>query len=425
MLQNKPKNLFFKLSILFFLMILSIIPRLFINYAIDERRQYQTDAEFSVTDGWATRPTLGVVNLNIPYTFVNQVPVKKENSEEILRYNSVLAKEIAAIPPQTLHIATKSKSDIRHRGIFEIPVHLTSVDLSAAFVVPSDLNPSVNDETWSRTEQTIYLSLGNGNSFAVSDFEVELNGKKVASFRDSSGIYLKDLNVSPGQSIEITAHLNVVVTRGLDFTMNANQVEVNMQSNWPHPSFRGLHPASSNINNNGFSAVWKLTQPTLDRGITVDLINPVNIYSESTRALKYGFLITLLTLSVLFLIETLNKINIHPMQYLLLTLPLACFYILLLALSEQIGFQWSYFASSTAVIILIVVYFLGIGAGLKSSTLLGVILATTYGLIDLMLNSEDFALITGAICLFAALSSFMILTRKVDWGNLMVGRTLQ
>jgi inner membrane protein len=118
-----------------------------------------------------------------------------------------------------------------------------------------------------------------------------------------------------------------------------------------------------------------------------------------------------------FLIETIGGLTIHPMQYLLLTLPLSIFYVLLVALAEHIGFFASYALASSSVIGLIAVYFSGIGANKKQTSLLVIILSTLYGLTLTMLTSEDYALLIGAISLFVCLSTFMLLTRKLNWSK--------
>nr|WP_054763552.1 inner membrane CreD family protein [Methylomonas koyamae] len=47
----------------------------------------------------------------------------------------------------------------------------------------------------------------------------------------------------------------------------------------------------------------------------VRLIEPINVYSLSDRAAKYGFLFVCLTFAAIFLFELLKKLAIHPAQY--------------------------------------------------------------------------------------------------------------
>jgi inner membrane protein len=43
------------------------------------------------------------------------------------------------------------------------------------------------------------------------------------------------------------------------------------------------------------------------------------------------------------------------------------------------------------------------------------LLGALYGALYLVLGSEDYALLMGALLLFAALAAFMLCTRKLDW----------
>jgi inner membrane protein len=48
------------------------------------------------------------------------------------------------------------------------------------------------------------------------------------------------------------------------------------------------------------------------------LLLPVDQYQKSMRTSKYGQLIILLTFMALFLVEIIQKIKIHPFQYILI-----------------------------------------------------------------------------------------------------------
>ena len=64
----------------------------------------------------------------------------------------------------------------------------------------------------------------------------------------------------------------------------------------------------------------------------VGFIEPVNIYLQSERSLKYGFLFIVLIFVAFFLFEILKRLPIHPIQYALVGLAIALFYLLLLNL---------------------------------------------------------------------------------------------
>jgi inner membrane protein len=102
-------------------------------------------------------------------------------------------------------------------------------------------------------------------------------------------------------------------------------------------------------------------------------------------------------------------------QYGLVGLSLAIFFLLLVSLSEHIAFHWAYLAASVACIGLLGFYLTGVlrsaGRGLGFAVMLATLYAALYGL----LVSEDNALVLGSGLLFVILAAIMVVTRKVDW----------
>jgi inner membrane protein len=149
--------------------------------------------------------------------------------------------------------------------------------------------------------------------------------------------------------------------------------------------------------------------------ISVSLVDPVDVYTQVDRATKYGVLFVLLTFVAFFMFEFLKALRIHPIQYGLVGLAIALFFLLLLALSEHIAFGAAYLAAGAACVGLIGYYLKhvlgGWGRGAGFAGLLGTLYAALYGL----LISEDNAMVLGASLLFLVLASIMVLTRKVDW----------
>lgn len=141
----------------------------------------------------------------------------------------------------------------------------------------------------------------------------------------------------------------------------------------------------------------------------------VDLYQQTTRAVKYAALFIAISLLTLFLVEHLLRRPLHPVQYGLMALALSVFYLLLLAMAEQIGFGLAYLSAAAALCLLMGTYL----AGALRSRLGGVaatgIFAAVYALLCLLVTSEDYALLAGSLALFALLATLMVLTRKVDW----------
>jgi inner membrane protein len=127
---------------------------------------------------------------------------------------------------------------------------------------------------------------------------------------------------------------------------------------WPHRSFQGRYlPASLDIDASGFRASWKVSRfaaagaeaancafpcSRMKEAIAVSFIEPVGLYQSVERASKYGFLFLGLTFAAFMLLELLRRLAIHPIQYTLVGLALAMFFLLLVALSEHIPFAAAY-----------------------------------------------------------------------------------
>src|SRR3546814_18226532 len=84
--------------------------------------------------------------------------------------------------------------------------------------------------------------------------------------------------------------------------------------------------------------------------ISLQLIEPVDVYTQADRATKYGLLFVALTFVGFFMFELIKQLRIHPIQYGLVGLALAIFFLLLVSLSEHIEFGWAYLCASVACI---------------------------------------------------------------------------
>ena len=92
----------------------------------------------------------------------------------------------------------------------------------------------------------------------------------------------------------------------------------------------------------------------------VNFYEPVDVYQRNYRALHYAALLIVITFLAFFLFEQLSGLAVHAMQYLMVGLGLALFYLLLLALSEHLSFVLAYAISAAGLVLLITVYLTGV-----------------------------------------------------------------
>jgi len=150
----------------------------------------------------------------------------------------------------------------------------------------------------------------------------------------------------------------------------------------------------------------------------VSFVEPAGLYLRLERASKYGFLFIGLTFAAFLLFELFRRLPIHPVQYTLVGLALAMFFLLLTALSEHIAFALAYTVATLACVTLIGAY---VGYVMRSATMgsaFGAALGALFGVLYMLLRAEDYALLAGSILLFVLLAALMLATRRVDWYEL-------
>jgi len=230
----------------------------------------------------------------------------------------------------------------------------------------------------------------------------------------------------PGlQSVDM--NLQLAGTRALSVVPIGDNNQVALRSAWPHPAFSGdFLPTERQVDSGGFSAQWMLSalatgaqaqlqdKASLD-ALRVDLVDPVDVYTQADRASKYGILFVLLTFTGFVLLELIRGLRIHPVQYLLVGLALAIFFLLLLSLSEHIAFWQAYLVAAAACIGLQFFYLLGVLRSRALAASFATLLTALYGVLYSLLASEDNALLMGSLLLFGILAVIMWLTRRLDW----------
>jgi inner membrane protein len=184
------------------------------------------------------------------------------------------------------------------------------------------------------------------------------------------------------------------------------------------------------ITRNGYTAEWSI--PFIGRGVRAEgpldsvaglestelgtsFIEVADPYQSVNRCLKYVLLFLGLIFLSYFVLEVVTRKRIHPAQYILVGVVQIIFYLLLLSLAERIGFDGAFLVAGVSTVAL-----LSTNAGwVFSSRLQGLRALVTftllYLLIFLLLRTDDYALLIGAIMSFLAVTAAMYLTRKIDW----------
>ena len=459
-----------------------LVPLMMIRGTINERQAYREEAVRSVAASYAGEQTVAGPVLVVPYTERREVQRKNDKGQA---YVDVVETSAQALYfPKTLAFDGRMQPSVRRLGLHEVRVYELSGHLVARFEATLPL-PSQPGATLRLGQPVLSYGVRDVRGL-VGAPKVSVAGRGMQveqglGYRPGPGVHVALAEAQPGATLAFDTRMDLTLggTEALAIVPLGDSNRIAVDSPWPHPQFNGAFlPRKPSIGGKGFHAEWEISslatgaqaqfvsglQPgggasaltadaampgivevaaaddasggngrpgalDLSRGLDaagISLVEPVNVYSQADRATKYGVLFVVLTFTGFFMFELIKQLRVHPIQYLLVGLALAVFFLLLVSLSEHIAFGWAYACAAVACIGLLGFYVSFVlrsrVRGIGFAAMLGLLYAALYGL----LVSEDNALVLGAGLLFLILAAIMVITRKVDWYQVQampVGRT--
>ena len=363
--------------------------------------------------------------------------------------------------PEQLKLHTGAAMEERARGLHKVNTFTLKAQITAQWDALASLQPKSTrkDSRMHCGAPIVMVAVGDARGIRTAQLTLgtQALALKPGTFHPtySRGLHAMLPESVRGQAagLSATLDLELVGTERLAIVPLGGNTEVLMTSSWPHPSFGGRFlPSEREVRDDGFSARWRLSslattaQDDIAKGsrictggedsgtgayaaevssphdcadsFSVAFINPVNAYSLSDRATKYGVLFIALTFVAVGLFELLKKLRVHPVQYLLVGSALCSFFLLLVSLSEHLPFGISYAVAAAACVLLLTYYASHMLGRLARGLPLGAGVALLYGLLYVLLQLEQTALAVGAIALFLVLAAVMVATRKVNWYGL-------
>lgn len=247
----KVNSLATKILVLFGLLVLSTIPRMYVDGIITDRQLYEREATESVTTGWAASHEIGEIEMDVPYhrIGINQTTKHKQRIDFT-----------ETSKPERLVVDYKDQIEFRSRGIFRIPIYKADVTIKGDVLLPKDLDPQLSDELVSSNVQKLRFQLPNVD--AVSDFQLTIGGEPATATRVDGGLEfeLTQQTFQPGESLKFELRLRMNGYQSFKIGTSSASLEVNMASTWPHPSFNGQLPIDQKVSDKGFTARWKIIQ---------------------------------------------------------------------------------------------------------------------------------------------------------------------
>ena len=418
----------FKVFIIGLIAIVLLIPKFMIIELISERQRTAEITNHEVMQTWSLAQTVRGPVLVVPYIKRSFDSDGKIMNEDIMS---------TYILPKILTIKGEIAPEKRKRSIYETVVYESGINVAGQFEGPdfSSLKIEPKDILWEKAKVLV----------AISDLR-GINDKIALRWNDSiyafipgmddhqvgsNGISLPLSNLS-AQSFpaDFSFKLQLKGSESLNFAPLGETTEVTLQSSWNDPGFTGSFlPADHSITNDGFTANWKVLNfnrnfPQMwknaeyrvtEADFGVRLVEVADHYQKSSRAAKYGILIILFVFLAFFLNEIITKKRVHPFQYILVGFSVLIFYLLLLSISEQIGFNLAYLISALAVLLMVLLYSRSFLKTWGNALIQTMILTFSFGFIFVLMQLETLALLVGSIGLFAVLALTMFFTRKINW----------
>ncbi|GAB3730657.1 cell envelope integrity protein CreD [Silanimonas algicola] len=425
------------------LILLLLIPIALLHGLVDERQQRAAGvvADIAQASANAQRITAPLLRLEIERVVRR---MERVGNDERVPLQAVDRTEVETllVAADAVDVTATLGTETRQRGLFEARIFQQKAQISARFRVPTPVEVPGQQSVRLRDARWV---LGLGDNRGITALGVRAQGRALQPEPGTGVAWLPEgvQAVLPGglvggEVIETAAALDLTGTSQLAWLPVAEDFRWQLAGDWPHPRFAGFAlPIEREVRADGFRAEWRLSSlasqapqrlaacgpealcPGLEAtAVSLELLDPVDRYLMTDRAMKYALLFLGLVFGAVFLLEVLRGAAVHPLHYLLVGLALALFFLLLLALAEHVGFGLAYALAAGACIALIGYYLSGVLGGARRGLGLAALLGALYGALYGLLQSEDHALLLGAVLLFGTLAATMVLTRRIDWARL-------
>ncbi len=428
-MQELKNNLSIKAGMIAFLTLLLLIPGGYIHNLINERSSRQVEVETEISDKWAHGQEVAGPFLIIPYRD------RQVNTEGA--YITLMKK--CYILPANLNISGVMQPEERHRSIFKTIVYQSDLTLHGDFEPLNFDELGINPEDMDFSKAQIFFEISDFKGIGeqlMLQWDGEVHELVVADMSNQN--YSKkglstSINLTPADLQEkhkFSLSLKLKGSKTLSFIPLGKSTTANIKSEWETPSYFGnfLPEQKGKYGKNGFEAQWKIFYVNRDypqlwkdhfstssSAFGVELLKSIDSYSKVKRSVKYELLFVALTFALFFLVEILQKKKIHLLQYILVGFALIMFFVLLLSISEYLGFNWAYLIAAIATISLVLFYTKNAFGKWSVGLTFGSVLSGLYAFIYVLIQLEDTALLVGSIGLFILLALIMYFTRKVDW----------
>ena len=443
-----------KIAFLFIFVLVLLIPLELIKNLIDDRGRLYNQTITNIGNEWGKSQKIIAPVVTISYT---DTGINKKDSVNNTKAVAVVPVERKfAILPEELNATIEMKDEVRQRGIYNATVYNANIKLKGYFS-SKDFPEDKKVQGCVSIGLTDTKALIKINKFKIGDMEQDLEAMSgtMATPLITNGISgqlgPEHNSIMDKEKIPFEIDIDFRGSRDISILPLGKKNHFEIKSNWKSPSFSGVLPTERTIDENGFLAKWEVsnlirnypqiidvnedkysdfydeyydyssenysTYGNYSNGNTVvkvALFDSVTSYTQIYRACYYGILFIGMSLVVVYIFEVVSKKAAHYVQYGVVGFSLVIFYLLLLSLSEHIGFEWAYLISSLAIVIPNSMYITSMTSNKKFGIGMFIFLSGIYAILFSILRMEQYALLTGSLLILAVLYAVMYLTKKAD-----------
>ena len=435
-----------KITFLIVLLITLLIPLIFVGELVERREKLFKETVKEIGNEWGKSQKIIAPVISLSY-----IDSTLSKDDSIRNEKNVVVQPVErriAILPEELNVTVELKDELKHRGIYNATVYTANMKLTGYFSTKDF--PDKNDMIG-------YLSIGLSdtkalvkvNKFKLGNVEKDLEAMSgtMANPLFTSGISGQIGPEYDGMMKEDKIPFEIDIdfrgSREISILPLGKKNNFDIKSNWKSPSFSGVLPVERNIDDNGFTAKWEVSNLIrnypqvldIDKDVYYDfkdsysdsdydgeestivkvlLYNSVTDYTQIYRACRYGILFILMSLVIVYIFEIVSKKVAHYVQYIVVGFSLVMFYLLLLSLSEHLGFEMAYLVASLAIVIPNSLYVASMTDNKKFGIGMFIFLSGIYAILFSILRMEQYALLTGTLLILAVLYVVMYLTKKAD-----------
>jgi inner membrane protein len=448
----------FKLFFAGIIGLILVIPLMMVYALLWDRQEQANTAQTSIAAGWGGPQVMVGPVLVIPYT-ADSVETVTENGQE--RTRTVRVTKELYLSPESNAIRTELKPDRKKISIYESVLFVAQNSGTARFAFPADFaRYGIARDSLNLAGAELRFGVSDARGLQA-DSKVTVNGaarelqpgKGLAASGNSGFFTFIDWDGTT--PLDVSYAYSFRGNKSLTMVPRGKETSWNVKSSWPSPSFAGdFLPNRRDVKSSGFTSTHAVTNLALGQSLvltedlaapqiqgadgsyvapmvsasdgrqavggpsqaaTIGLIEPVDLYSQVDRSVKYGFLFIGFTFLAFLMFDVVGGAKVAAAEYLLTGAGLVLFFVMLLAFAEVVGFMWAYLIAAGAITGLLTTYSAAILKSWNRAKFIGGLLVGLYATLYVLLNLEAYSLLIGSVLLFIALAVVMWATRRIDW----------